>query len=774
MSGPGWLKRATIVDDVDVPEGGEAPPPGWARRARVVEDAPAPSPAPDIEELPEGGLSGMAQQARWEASTPEELRNQQVREYVLDKFRSGQALSDEDKRMAEKAKGVYVLDPIHIQGDAPKPEPRPEKDPVGLLPDVSVEGDRGAVWRIPEWAQKLGHHALTPIEAAMGEPFDLSTFSPGAAGVGALDALSLGWADEAAGAIGGDAAQSRMRMASDVSREHDPVAYHGGSAAAALGTAAVTPSAAVGAAGLAGKAGLGGLGKFAAGTAGAAAEGAALGAAAGAGFSDAEDSEEMLEAAGEGALLGGALGGGMRAAPDVIKTAVRAPGYVGGLGARLYNKVAGEMPDEVVERAIRPHYRDPAVKPPKGAPQAAPRAEGVPPPMPTSPEPAPLAGREMRDAAARWTAHGEEASGKVTEDLTRLEQLTDFVMEKSGPKASSVRKAMEQAPPNVDRTYAEAASTAQDVQARLETLAQDMGNMGAAPVKRALREVESFLEGMDADPVRQFMRLDGLKRSLGKLTKRAQDPLARQEMQNSYEVLRRHLEDAEVWGEGAAQMQREVNKAWSSFLRSDSRFGREFLTDVGDASAGGWDTIDRAEGRKIQQFLEHVHEPGAATPRLAMERGLQGRQSLVKSLGEHYGDTPAVAGAAQEALGLSSELQEFVQRTAQDRRAAAEIAQLPGAAPAKGFYDFAKKFISPGGAVRAARLGDHTFGNLKDALQRNPELFGKYAPALTEAARQGGTVLSVKHFVLSQQDPEYRRLLAEMGEDDEEGGEIDY
>jgi hypothetical protein len=49
--------------------------------------------------------------------------------------------------------------------------------------------------------------------------------------------------------------------------------------------------------------------------------------------------------------------------------------------------------------------------------------------------------------------------------------------------------------------------------------------------------------------------------------------------------------------------------------------------------------------------------------------------------------------------------------------------------------------------------------NLTDALQRHPEVFGKYAPYLMDAARRGPQSLAATHFVLQQNDPEYNRLM---------------
>lgn len=59
---------------------------------------------------------------------------------------------------------------------------------------------------------------------------------------------------------------------------------------------------------------------------------------------------------------------------------------------------------------------------------------------------------------------------------------------------------------------------------------------------------------------------------------------------------------------------------------------------------------------------------------------------------------------------------------------------------------------------RAASSGAVIADNLANVLKTQPQVFGKFAKPLQEAAKRGGTSLAATHFVLQQTQPEYREL----------------
>lgn len=59
-------------------------------------------------------------------------------------------------------------------------------------------------------------------------------------------------------------------------------------------------------------------------------------------------------------------------------------------------------------------------------------------------------------------------------------------------------------------------------------------------------------------------------------------------------------------------------------------------------------------------------------------------------------------------------------------------------------------------------------GRMEEAIRTNPQMFGKYANTLTSAIGRGQTGLAATHFILSQQDPDYREMMTALEEQGEE------
>lgn len=69
------------------------------------------------------------------------------------------------------------------------------------------------------------------------------------------------------------------------------------------------------------------------------------------------------------------------------------------------------------------------------------------------------------------------------------------------------------------------------------------------------------------------------------------------------------------------------------------------------------------------------------------------------------------------------------------------------------------------GADKAAKGLKATGDRVANLLHTNPQALGKYAGILGNAARQGAQALSVRHFVMSNTDPEYRMIIRNMEDD---------
>lgn len=56
-----------------------------------------------------------------------------------------------------------------------------------------------------------------------------------------------------------------------------------------------------------------------------------------------------------------------------------------------------------------------------------------------------------------------------------------------------------------------------------------------------------------------------------------------------------------------------------------------------------------------------------------------------------------------------------------------------------------------------------------DAIEGNPDALGQYAAPLQQAYQSGGDqAVQARHFILQQRDPEYRRLIRQMQDPDQE------
>lgn len=56
--------------------------------------------------------------------------------------------------------------------------------------------------------------------------------------------------------------------------------------------------------------------------------------------------------------------------------------------------------------------------------------------------------------------------------------------------------------------------------------------------------------------------------------------------------------------------------------------------------------------------------------------------------------------------------------------------------------------------------------NLSETLKESPEVFGKYAPILQQAAQRGGHALAVTNYLLQQKEPDYREQVKALEADD--------
>jgi len=98
--------------------------------------------------------------------------------------------------------------------------------------------------------------------------------------------------------------------------------------------------------------------------------------------------------------------------------------------------------------------------------------------------------------------------------------------------------------------------------------------------------------------------------------------------------------------------------------------------------------------------------------------------------------------------------------------AAGSIGGGPGVAATVG----ARRILAPRLASSGAIIAD----NLADVVKNTPQVLGKFAKPLIDAAARGGNSLAATHFVLQQTQPEYRDLTMKAQEDQEMAQKIRY
>lgn len=81
---------------------------------------------------------------------------------------------------------------------------------------------------------------------------------------------------------------------------------------------------------------------------------------------------------------------------------------------------------------------------------------------------------------------------------------------------------------------------------------------------------------------------------------------------------------------------------------------------------------------------------------------------------------------------------------------------------AVGVKKVAERYGNQAIAQGANKLAKISANNLEPLIKSNPQFFGKFLPALQQAATRGTEELAVTHYLLSQSDPEYQALMDQV------------
>lgn len=218
-----------------------------------------------------------------------------------------------------------------------------------------------------------------------------------------------------------------------------------------------------------------------------------------------------------------------------------------------------------------------------------------------------------------------------------------------------------------------------------------------------------------------FIRLDQLKRQVGELARTTDHSAAAAAFQDLYGRMRAPLEDAGLWGDELATMQREVNAAWNRYLREAGSFNQMFTAPGPRDPLNAWRVLREADPGRIRSFLGS-HGTARNDRRMRIFQDvLRARAELHATIGRHMDLPPQLLAAASRAPWTIRRMQRTLARvgeraqilnqwraaTADDRRFRSIAAMLGQSAMMAGVFGMGPVAAALGlGAVLAGIRGN--------------------------------------------------------------------
>jgi len=242
----------------------------------------------------------------------------------------------------------------------------------------------------------------------------------------------------------------------------------------------------------------------------------------------------------------------------------------------------------------------------------------------------------------------------------------------------------------------------------------------------------------------KWSRVDQLKRELQRKLKdvRFNSPEVEQ-LHALEERLRTSLEDPEMWGQGAAGYQQQVNRAWKDTLSleqtRDLNPRREFMSDyrgLPSASERSFRSLPEGDLSAIHGTLERAGTPDGEQALWKLGEMADRRAKLGQALTDHIEPNPALRSRAAEQEQLAGRVRERVGQREGEARMAQAMTGAERNLPDPGLVDRALGWVmglgekAPGGvgtAMQIARPPGRTLGQrarvigqLERQLEVNP------------------------------------------------------
>lgn len=201
----------------------------------------------------------------------------------------------------------------------------------------------------------------------------------------------------------------------------------------------------------------------------------------------------------------------------------------------------------------------------------------------------------------------------------------------------------------------------------------------------------------------------------------------------------------------AVSVPKEVANRVKSIIGDEMETGvQTFASRAEPASAEGFGRVlQTGSGRSVMApqstgavFKEAQSAEGALDPTKA--------QDLYSHLKQKYG---TAASSAKSATTLANRQEKNRVFSLTDYMVGAGA----GAATLNPIKGIAAASANKGLRERGPASSAVALDKIGDLVQSSPEAFGKFASTLQEAAKRGNHALAVTHFLLQQQDPEYRQ-----------------
>lgn len=675
---------------------------------------------------------------------------------------------DMDKDIDEEIDEALFEDEIGAAlADAPPPIPFPLEQ--GVAPaDTTPPAEK------PAWYESLARGAGQSASGYMGDEFG-----------GLLAKLAApetvrttrGMTGTPTGQTSYDVERDAQRAENVEAEVANPNAYMAGEVGGAIATAAAPGGAAAKGAGAVSKVAptalsrlaRSGMGRKAAVVAG----DALAGGAAAVGMSE-KEGLESLEDAPMGAAMG--AGGGM-----ALRGLIKAPGAIKRAATTGKDKMSGMLQRKTAPRAM------------------AMATEGA-------PEPVVKSAQEFATSPAKRAALLRNERGH--EDAVR--EITDSITEST----AGMDEIMDAAGVGMKKEPIEAHMIAEDIDAKVaidasETLvlemfeqvekiaesARDSGKTALAKIlgrqtKGGRKAEESAIDdafvalqkardaGGPAAAADAFMALDNMKRRIGRAVKASDrgvgaDANTSEGMKDVYEAVRKHLEAAEIWGEGASGVQTEINAAITPWIRKQKGMAAVTTEARGLVSADPWHVRGEGDPAWTSNMLKQAGTIENDVNEKMLKEGLDASAKLSQVMSKHYNIPVSVKLRANKVSEAADQVRGKLDGWISDAKIARELEDLAREAAANpvGGNPLARAPMigpmiehmqgSPAGRIRSLARVDERLANAPAGPQLGPELPPGFAALLgRQAPRAGATVAGGATAMTEEELEEQRRLEA--------------